>query len=107
MLKSKRELIQKTSYIYKDQKNKLKEISKSRGEESEHIRKALDMYLNIKEETQIMNYDLMPLDELKQHLNQLKIEQEEAYSDFIYQSIQSSIEKIEEIIKNKHENIKI
>lgn len=50
MLKSKRELIQKTSYIYKDQKNKLKEISKSRGEESEHIRKALDMYLKIKEE---------------------------------------------------------
>lgn len=53
-----------------------------------------------------MNYDLLSLEELKQHLNELKTEQEKAYSDFIYQSIQSSIEKIEEIIKTKEIAIK-
>lgn len=42
---TKRELQRKTVYIYSDQDAKLKEISKERGEESEHIRMALEQYL--------------------------------------------------------------
>lgn len=41
----KRELKQKTLYIFQDQYDILKKISKEHGEESFHIRSALDQYL--------------------------------------------------------------
>ncbi|MCY6957849.1 hypothetical protein [Clostridium brassicae] len=41
----KRELKQKTLYIFQDQDDMLKRISKEHGEESYHIRAALDQYL--------------------------------------------------------------